>query len=717
MFVLLLASTLLVQPPASTPPDTSGYSTPALKALIAEAAELNRRVPPGLGGYRAMLESEISIGNHRTEGNEMSVSLEQVASRLRWDRTGEYDQQVTGYRSQAIGVQFASLGFFRSGWAIPSLYGNRIALLFDRSGRRSPRRAERAEPLQAVHPLAADRDLAYRFSGGDTILTMKVGDRSIPIVRITVEVRDGLPARTVVFLGELDLDASRRHLVRMRGHFAVVGGPKPKFDLIRNVGLQGIAYVEAVNSEVEGSYWLPRYQRFEAQATAPAFGEGRAIFRILTRFTQVDLLPPPAGVQVGSLADSLAPKRFRLAIAPPETLSLFTQWRRNLGEATADVSSDDFLDLAPARWRPTGPPIRSLEVERLSDVLRVDRVQGIFTGVGGAMRFRDRAPGVTLRAAGGYAWSERTVRGRVALEQRRGNTRLEIRAGRSLDLTNDFRNPFDSGSTLNAIFGSDDYDYVDRRSAGLSVANFLGARRRGQLRLESGYVEDRAPTVHLEQSPLGFGDPFRANRVVRAGNGWRNAFTLEWRPDVSLEFLRTGVGARFYVERLEGDLASTRVEGRVTARLNRGPLALGARFDVGATNADAPPQQFFELGSNQNLPGYDYKEFAGNQAAVLRGMAAWRLPYLAAPIRLSRRFWLPSPSPTIALGLQSGWTASSDATAEATVRALGSVDVRHPRATTSLTLRFFGGALGVGIARPLDHPEGWRALIEFGQQP
>ena len=59
--------------------DSTTYATPALRALIGQAAQLNRRVPEGLGGYEARLESEISIGNRRSEGKETSISLEQVA--------------------------------------------------------------------------------------------------------------------------------------------------------------------------------------------------------------------------------------------------------------------------------------------------------------------------------------------------------------------------------------------------------------------------------------------------------------------------------------------------------------------------------------------------------------------------------------------------------------------------------------------------------------
>lgn len=700
--------------------DLTTYATPALRALIAEAAELNRRVPAGLGGYRAHLESEISIGNRRSEGMEMSVSLEQVASTLTWDRTGEYEQVVNGYRSQSIGASFSSLGFFTSGWAIPSLYGNRLALLFGRdtteSGRRRSRRRG-SDPLYAVHPLATDRERYYRFTGGDTIVTMRAGERVIPIVRVMVGLRDDVPARSVVFLGEIDLDATRRHIVRMRGYFAVVGGPKPKFDILKEAGLQGIAFVEAVNAEADGAFWLPAHQRFEAHATSNTVGDSRAVFRILTRFVDRELRPAPPEIEVGSESDTLAIHPFRFVVAAPDTMSAFTGWTRDLGEMTAEVSAEDFNDVAPDRWSTVGPPRFSIETERLGDVIRADRIQGIFTGIGAVLRYRDAAPGLALRGAAGWSWYERTVRGRAVIEYRKDRDLWAIRAQRSLDLTNDFRSPYDSGSTLGALLGRDNYDYLDRKTITLHWLRFLGLRQRTQMRFETGYAMDSDVQVNLTRSPLGLREDFRPNRPVQEGSYARNAFTLEYRPDVSLEFLRSGLGARVYYERADGEIDYQRAEARLTVRTSRGPLSLGARLDVGLTNPDAPPQQLFELGRNQNLPGYEYKEFAGDQAAVFRALALWRLPYLGAPVRITNRFWLPPIAPSLALGLQSGWSRASTPSALATVTALGSVETGHPRTTVSLTMRFIGGAVGVGIAKPVDHPAPARFILEFGQRP
>jgi hypothetical protein len=699
--------------------DSLSYTSPALRTLVAEAAELNRRVPDELGGYRASLESEISIGNRRSEGMEMAVSLEQVASTLTWDRTGAYQQEVNGYRTQAIGTTFASLGLFRSGWAIPSLYGNRIALLFGRdtsdAGRRRNRRRG-GDPLYAIHPLATDREQYYRFSGGDTVVIMRANGREIPIVRVKVALRPDVPAKSVVFLGEIDLDANRRHIVRLRGYFAVVGGPKPKFDLLREAGLQGVAYVEAENAEVEGRFWLPLHQRFEAHATSNTVGDGRAVFRILTRFVDRELTPIPPDVIVGSVEDTLRIQPFRLAIAPNDTLRAFDRWTTELGEMTARVSAEDFNDVAPDRWKPTGAPRFSVETERLGDVARVDRVQGLFTGIGAVMRFRDAAPGLTIRAAAGWAWSEQTARGRVVVEQRRNRSVIALRAQRSLDLTNDFRNPFDSGSTLGAVLGRDNYDYVDRWLVGGQWQRFLGSRNQAQLRLELGAAEDRNAVMRLDRSPLGIGEDFRPNRAITPGQYTRSALTYEYRPDVALEFLRAGTGMRFYYERGDGALAYQRGELRVTTRANRGPFSLGARLDLGVTDPAAPPQQLFELGRNQNLPGYEYKQFAGDQAAVVRGGILWRMPFFGAPVQITQRLWLPPAAPALGFGVQSGWTRASTGQALATVTALGSTPTGHPRTTVSAALRFFGGSLGFVLAQPVDHPAPLRFFVEFGQR-
>lgn len=693
--------------------------TLTLAAILDSAALRNRLVPNELGGYRARLESEISLGNRRAEGMEMSLSIEQVASTLTWDRTGRYMQQVTGYRTQAIATNISSLGLFRGGWAIPSLYGNRLALLFGRDTSTSWQRRSRMQgrdPLYAIHPLGDERERTYRFRGGDVVQTVRTAGREIPVRRIDITPRRGLPKGTVVFVGTLDLDATRWQIVRLRGHFAQVGERNDRNLLTRGSGFEGIAYVEAVNAEVDGRFWLPAYQRFEVQGASPMAGEARAIVRIVTRFLDREIIPAPPDVVVGAPSDTLQIRPFRLAIGPPDSVSRYREWVTELGTMTAETSADDFQDVAPDRFSLTGPPRARIETERLTDVYRLDRIQGLFVGSGVVYRLRDAAPGLSLRAAGGWAFAEGTARGRLIAEQRTGRNQIALRLQRSLDLTNDFRNPYDSGSVLGALFGRDEYDYVDRQSATMQVVRFVGARRRAQLRLEGGFARDAGVRRQVKASPLRAGTPFRENRPVVDGHYRKSAITFDANPDVALEFLRPGVGARLHYERGDGELTYQRAEVRLTARANRGGLMYAARLDLGVTSPDAPPQQLFELGRQQNLPGYDYKEFAGDQAAVLRGGVAWMTPWLRAPVLLTPRLWLPPVAPTLSLGLQSGWTRASNATALTTVTALGSRPSEHPRSSASLTLRVFGGAVGAGIARTLDRPGPTRWFLEFGQR-
>jgi hypothetical protein len=731
----MLSLLLVAQLAVTVPRDTATYTSPALRALVLEAVRVNNHVPAALGGYSAKLESEIAIGERDGAGHESEESLEQVASSLRWSRTGDFAQHVIGYRSQSLGFQFATIGFFRNAWVVPSLYGNRLALLFgvDTTRRRSGTNGSRpsvsgrdGDPrttLEAVHPLSIDRERLYRYSGGDTIETLSIGDREIRIVRVIVEPRDSLPYRTVIFSGEMDLDADRKHVVRMRGSFASTS-EAPAFglsSLLSTVRPMAIAFVELVNSEVNQEFWLPSYQRFEAQGMLPLMGDAKAVFRIVSRFSDYVITPPDrVALAAGESFDTLRARPHRLSIATRDSLSAFRAWHEEIGAATAHTTTEDFIDVTPARWRAEGEPQLALQTERFSDLLHFNRVEGLFTGLGVVARLRDAAPGLTLRAIGGYAWSERTVRGRVSAALERGPWTYALRAGRSLDITNDFREPLDSGSSLGALAGTDDYDYVDRYSAGGSVTRML-AKSGLQARLEGGWADDRETPNALARNPLRTAD-YLANRGIDAGSYLRTAFTLTLNADASAEYLRPGFGAAITYLRGDGQLNFQRVELRLSTRRYAGRWTFASRFDAGASLGSPPPQQLFELGSTEGLPGYSYKQFAGNQAVLLRGVAMYQLNVLSAPIRLTQRLLLPALAPALAVSLQSGWTGASDAAARESILRLGgtaqspvSTTTGDARSTVSVGIRFLGGAVGLSLARALDHVDRWRAQVSFGQ--
>ena len=728
MLSFLVAAQLAV----AMPPDTATYSSPALRALVSEAVLVNNRVPAGLGRYSATLESEIALAARDGGGREEEESLEQAESEVHWNRNGEFEQHVVGYRAQMIGLQFATIGFFRNAWVVPSLYGNRLSLLFGvdttehrgifaRAKAATGTRDSARTTYVAIHPLSVDREKVYRFSGGDTVEHLKVGNRDIRIVRILVEPRSVLPYRTVVFSGEVDLDADRKHVVRMRGSFSSTpDGPGGLLGgLLSSVRPVFLVFVELVNSEIDGKFWLPSYQRFEAQATLPVMGDANAVVRIISRFSDYVITPPDsAALAAGRALDTLAARPHTLTIAPHDSLASFHNWRDEIGAATEHTSSSDFEDVAPARLRPTGRPQVLLQTERLSDLVRFNRVEGLFTGLGVAAHMRDAAPGLTLRAVGGYAWNEHTARARTSAELDRGAWTYGVHTGRSLDITNDFRDPLDSGSTLGALFGTDDYDYVDRYSAGASVARTFAGRSL-VARLETGWADDHPVANALDQSP--FHADYRPNRGVDPGTYVRTAFTLAWHSDASAEYLRPGFGATLGYLRGDGQLNFQRIDLVLTTRRNSGRWTLASRFDAGVVLGSPPPQQLFELGSTEGLPGYGYKQFAGDQAVMLRTLAMYRLNILTAPVHLTQLYWLPALSPALAVSAQSGWTGASGAAAEAAILRLGgapqqpvSTVTGNARATMAAGIRFFGGAIGVSMARAVDHPDRWRAQVDFG---
>lgn len=729
--VLWLTFAPLAAVSAQSPGGPTAPVPRALADLLADASKRNL-LPPDLIAYRADVQSEISVLLRREEGTEAIAALEQVASTIRWTRAGLYDQHIVGYRAQQSGPNISMLSVFRVGWLQASLYGNRLSFRSNRpadsSGRRVVRQpgTDTAVTLLAVHPLAEDRDRFYTYTGGDTIVTIALGDRTIPIAHVRVTPRRDVAGPVVVFEGDLDLDASRGTLVRMRGTFLRVGGGRSSTG---GSLTEAVAFIEYENGERQGTYWLPATQRIELQATFPVLGEQRAVIRIVSRFRNMAVNDTVLADETLARADSLrAASRRRLTYATPDSVSRYREWPLTFGVLTEGMHSDDFLDVAPDRWRPYGAPRLDWMVPRAADAFHFNRVEGAYTGFGAKLSLRDVAPGVIIRANAGWAWNEGTARGRVAIERKRGPWLLELRGGRSLDNTNDFRVPFDSGNTFGALLASQDpYDYVDRRSATIAAVRTVGARR-ALIRTEFGVADDRYSPATYVRSPLG-GKAYRPNRGLDEGSYLRSAALIEWHPDVSAEFVKPGVSARLSYERGDGTLTFQRVEARVVGRRPIGPFVAIARGDVGALVGDRPPpQQLFELGEQQNLPGYLDKEFAGTRAAVLRGSLQYTSPFLRQPIRAGRMF-LPALAPGLSVGLQSGWTEAPTAAGEASIDRLAVIDptslalgapVSRPsdgiRASVTAGLRLFSGGAFIGATRKVDQAAPWKLLVTFGQQ-
>jgi hypothetical protein len=556
-----------------------------------------------------------------------------------------------------------------------------------------------------------------------------VDGRMMSVIAIEVAPVKNLPREETLFEGEMELDPATNALVRLYGRMVVVGKKSGGFMNFEPT----ITLIDLVNQRLPDGTWAPRMQRYELQTSSSLASGYGAARRVITRFHNSTPVPGRPG-SLGGVAASTS--GYVLTSAPRDSLRHFRNWRLGEGKATDAVSEDDFARYRADRLRPDGPPILLVQGFHRSDFIRLNRIEGIFTGISLIERFRDKAPGWSLAGSAGWAWWEHRVRGAAGIAKRDRKRVIELGVVRSLDVTNKFRNQFDNPSTAGLV-GRDPWDYLERQSVGASFTRLLKHKEGSIIQLEVSRTDDNAVEVHKEKS--WFGGLYRPNRNITEGNYWRSRLTFDWSPSVSPLFARNGVGFHAEVENGNGDLDYTRLEGRIVTR-----HSLGGKFFVitrlhgGATLGDTPPQQqLFEMGGPVGLPGYEYKEFAGNRGILFRTRITYPLGFLDQPYRLGSGVTVPSLSPAISIGFQSGFTDATNAGARAAVRALGdkrdektgelilddggmplpaAVPTDKFRSSVDIRIGIFGDALAVGFARALDAGRKTKFIFAFGRQ-
>jgi hypothetical protein len=338
---------------------------------------------------------------------------------------------------------------------------------------------------------------------------------------------------------------------------------------------------------------------------------------------------------------------------------------------------------------------------------------------------RSAIPGLAVGAIAGWAWSEQTFRGGVHASLRREPWVYGVRAERMLPTTNDFIRPLEpeSGGLAAFLSSLDDFDYLDRRVALASITRVLGSVDRGLLTFQLGAGSDRGEVARLSHGVFG-GPTFRPNRGVTEGSYALGSFDLEIHPNAAGEAITPGIGGGLHYEAAGGALDWQRAVLSLFGRKYWGPVALAVEANGGAVwGAVIPPQQLFELGGSGVLPGYEYKEFAGDRTALLRSEAFYNFPLWRSPHRLWRTLFIPGLSPGITGGLQGGWTSITGAAARDAVAALGAGWSATPisratdgfRATAGLGLTLFSGAVHLGFARPIDHRAPWKFVGGLGR--
>jgi hypothetical protein len=154
-----------------------------------------------------------------------------------------------------------------------------------------------------------------------------------------------------------------------------------------------------------------------------------------------------------------------------------------------------------------------------------------------------------------------------------------------------------------------------------------------------------------------------------------------------------------------------------------GPVSIALHADAGIVlGQHPPPQTLFELGGNELLPGYEYKQFAGDRAALFRSFASYRFSAWRRPVHFWRNYFIPGFGPGIAVSVQGGWTELSSAGARQAVVVLGdgwsvtpvSQATNGVRATVGAGVTLFSDIMHLGFARPVDRRAPWKVVAGFG---
>jgi len=497
------------------------------------------------------------------------------------------------------------------------------------------RLGEGDEVRDVPHPLSADGLHLYDFAIRDSLAIRLAGQNRF-VYEVAVRPRDESAARIV---GAVYIDTASAQVVRMAFAFTHAA--------YLDKELEDISIV-LENALVDDRYWLPYRQDIEIRRTGtwmqfPARGiiRGRwdiCCYEVNSRlapalFVGPEIVEAPAAIRssyhwTGRILDSL-PADVR---APTEA-----DVRRVQDEARELVRTE-----ALSRAAGVQPAAR-----RVSDVARVDRVEGLALGGGASARF---GGGFGATATGRWGFDDHQAKGR-------GSVGYEWSSGRSIALFA-MRGYRDAGDVpevsplVNSIaaqeFGSDRTDPYDVRGLGVDLA--LGRWAGADWSATAAHEEQNRLAVHAApwHGTYGATVPAWSIREERLAVDARRSLPSVALGDVTVHAqLRGGwfTGRDTALAAGHSSFERAFVQAHAQRKLGADALVLDATVAGVRGSSGVPAQEYVFLGGPISGPGYDYHQFAARFGATAH--AEWRVPVPFAPISLGA-FGRASPTATVA---------------------------------------------------------------------
>jgi hypothetical protein len=554
-----------------------------------------------LTGYRARAHGFLfflaQVGEGLTEPPRL-VKADQLEVEVYWQAPDRSKQVILGWRDGTFLP--TDINYHRDHLGIVTNdFGNVIRI------------GEGDEVRDVAHPLSPSGPAAYDYA-----LTDSAAIRSAAglVTVYQIQVRPRSFTRPLV-VGTLYLDVASAELVRFRFSFT------PASYLDRQ--LEDISVV-LENARHENRFWLPYRQEVEIRRRATWLDfPARGIIRGRWEIDNYELNPAlPAGIfsrpPIGGL------------LRPGGQQG----WEQSLEEAIAGVAQPvNRQDMEALRGEVeriagsrvlAGLPSKRLATGSLSDVVHVNRVQGLAFGFGGIVGVeRSR---IQLRPSIAYGTSDDRLLGSLEASWSPGATQLSVAASRRVTDMSDLPVVAPLVNSLLAQEAGKDYgDYVLLHSVDLGVRQRLGGRTSAMAAVaveESRSLTTRASpangTFRLNP-PLGAGT-FRVLRLGIERSSGGIALHRDLHGRVSLE---VGEG--------DGEYVRATAEGRWLVSLGGSDLL--TRLYLGIGSERLPAYRSFVLGGRGTLVGEPFRAYGGREMGLAH--VEWRLDV---------------PVPTLALG-------------------------------------------------------------------
>lgn len=650
----LLTSLLLAIAPAAAqaPLDTLAFATPATRAVVERAIVRHRAQDSLVQDYGATLRYRLSVSiGQRRWARIAPTAVEEQEAVVQWQRPNDLRVDFLGRRSRSRSGDMNLNSTFSNPWFVPRSLGDSVRIF----GNEFPERA-------ALHPLAADAPEWYRYTLGDSLSIAMPNGESVTLVSVEFAPRQVAPA---LIVGRLWLDAATAEVVRLSFQYVGTGLWVTPEEETRRDSTSARRANSLINRLLsvrgdleyalqEGRYWMPYRQVIAGRIQIPIISDIVVPFEAITTFSDyaintgeaitfriaLDSVPLTAE-QRRARRDSLARERrdpdnvpdpdrartwsgrlgqggrFEMRRPPLDSLREYAAWGDSLdfdlSAAEARRLRESLADLerlaARLPGRMTGRPGAGLSYERLADVIRYNRVQGLSLGAG----YQVRVPGTAFTqafATARYGFSDERINLRASVVRDAPNGRWTLSGYREVMGVDPLRRGGELANTWRGIvMGRDENDYLLASGARLSFETSVALGT--ELTLWTG-AERQQATVTTAKSAindlLGGTGEFPPNGPVSTGTyGFAGArldggFPGRTRWTVAADALAG-----------EGDVVG-RGWARVEQRFGRrNPPTV--RVSAGTTTRREVDQMAFRIGAGQTVRGFDY--------ATLRAQAFW----------------------------------------------------------------------------------------------